>query len=113
IEVSVRLANGLQVPSNPETVLFVYALKSGQAMPVLATRLDLQALPTTLKLTNAMALQSGTDLADYSALDIVAHVAKAGTPKQNRGDLVGKVNSVSVAAKEVVDLVIDRIVSGQ
>ena len=113
IEVSVRLANGLQMPSNPETVLFVYALKSGQAMPVLATRLDLQALPTTLKLTNAMALQPGTDLADYSALDIVAHVAKAGTPKQNSGDLVGQVNSVSVAAKEVVDLVIDRIVSGQ
>jgi len=43
----------------------------------------------------------------------VAHMAKAGTPKQNTGDLVGKVNSVSVAAKEVVDLVIDRIVSGQ
>ena len=113
IEVDVRLANGLQVPSNPATVVFVYALHAGQAMPVLATRLDPQSLPTTLQLTNAMALQPGTNLADYSALDIVAHIATAGTPKQKPGDLVGKVNSVSVAAKEVVDLVIDRIVSGR
>ncbi|MDP6968119.1 MAG: c-type cytochrome biogenesis protein CcmI [Gammaproteobacteria bacterium] len=113
IEVSVRLANGLQVPSDPATVLFVYALKAGQSMPVLATRIDPHTLPTTLQLTNAMVLLPDTNLADFAQLDIVAHMAKAGTPKQNTGDLVGKVNSVSVAAKEVVDLALDRIVSGQ
>jgi hypothetical protein len=82
-------------------------------MPVLAARIDPHTLPTTLQLTNAMVLLPDTNLADFAQLDIVAHMAKAGTPKQNTGDLVGKVNSVSVAAKEVVDLALDRIVSGQ
>ncbi|HCH25254.1 MAG TPA: hypothetical protein DE179_13265, partial [Oceanospirillaceae bacterium] len=63
--------------------------------------------------TNAMALQPGTDLANYAQLDIVAHVAKAGTPGQKAGDIVGQVNAVSVAAKEVVDLAIDQIIAGQ
>jgi cytochrome c-type biogenesis protein CcmH len=113
IEVEVRLANGIQVPTSPNAVLFVYAREAGQRMPLLATRLDPQSLPLRVSLTNAMALQPNTDLADYAELDIVAHIAKAGTPGQKNGDLVGQVNTVSVAAKEVVDLAIDRIIAGQ
>ena len=113
IELTVRLANGLQVPTNPEAVLFVYARPVGQAMPLLATRLDPSTLPLRLQLNNTMALLPDTNLADYTELEVVAHIAKAGTPPQINGDLVGQVNSVSVAAQEVVDLVINRIVSGQ
>jgi cytochrome c-type biogenesis protein CcmH len=113
IQVSVRLANGLRLPASEQAVLFVYARQAGQRMPLLATRLDPQSLPVKLTLTNAMALQPGTDLANYDLLDIVAHVATAGTPGQKAGDLVGQVNAVSVAAKEVVDLAIDQIIAGQ
>jgi len=113
IEVNVRLANGLQLPSSEQAVLFVYARQAGQRMPLLATRLDPQALPVSISLNNTMALQPGTDLSNYEQLDIVAHVAKAGTPGQKAGDLAGQVNAVSVTAKEVVDLVIDQIISGQ
>ena len=113
IQVSVRLANGLRLPNSEQSVLFVYARQAGQRMPLLATRLDPQSLPVKITLTNAMALQPSTDLANYDQLDIVAHVAKAGTPGQKAGDLVGQVNAVSVAAKEVVDLAIDQIIAGQ
>ncbi|HCH25253.1 MAG TPA: c-type cytochrome biogenesis protein CcmI, partial [Oceanospirillaceae bacterium] len=65
IQVSVRLANGLQLPNSEQAVLFVYARQAGQRMPLLATRLDPQSLPVTVTLTNAMALQPGTDLANY------------------------------------------------
>ncbi|MCP4790485.1 MAG: c-type cytochrome biogenesis protein CcmI [Gammaproteobacteria bacterium] len=113
INVEVRLVNGLQVPSNEEAVLFVYAREAGQRMPLLATKLDPRSLPIKLRLTNAMALLPNIDLANYAQLDIVAHIAKSGQPGQQGGDLVGQVTGVSVVAKEVVDLAIDRILPSQ
>jgi cytochrome c-type biogenesis protein CcmH len=113
IEVAIRLATGLVVPNAPNAVLFVYAREAGQRMPLLAARLNPNDLPMTITLDNSMALQQGTDLANYDKLDVVAHIAKEGVPGQKAGDMVGQVLAVSITSEEVVDLAIDRILSGQ
>ena len=113
IDVAIRLATGLVVPNAPNAVLFVYAREAGQRMPLLAARLNPNDLPMTVTLDNSMALQQGTDLANYEHLDVVAHIAKEGVPGQKPGDMVGQVLAVSINQQEVVDLAIDRILSGQ
>lgn len=113
IKVAIRLATGLLAPDAPNAVLFVYAREAGQRMPLLAARLNPSDLPMTVSLDNSLALQQGTDLANYKQLDVFAHIAKQGTPGQQAGDMVGQVLAVSVASQEVVDLAIDQIIAAK
>ncbi len=111
LSVNVRLANGLSLPASNKAVLFVYARLAGQKMPLLAARLGVDVLPNSIVLNDSMALQPDVDLAQYPVMELVAHVAAAGVPGQQPGDLIGMIQEVSVAQAKVVDLVIDQIVT--
>ena len=115
LPIKVSLANGLALPASPQAVLFVYARESDQGMPLFATKLNPRELPLDMLLTDSMALQEGTRLADYKTLNISAHVAIAGVPGQKSGDLVGQVLAVVIdgietsTENETVYLTIDQI----
>ena len=115
LPIKVSLANGLALPTSPQAVLFVYARESDQGMPLFATKLNPRELPLDVLLTDSMALQEGTRLADYKTLNISAHVAMIGVPGQKSGDLVGQVLGVVIddvdtgAENKTVYLTIDQI----
>ncbi|MBT3437018.1 MAG: c-type cytochrome biogenesis protein CcmI [Oceanospirillaceae bacterium] len=109
IAVTVNLVNGLQLPASDHAVLFVYAKQAGRPMPLFATKLDANNLPLNLTLTDAMALQTGTRIGDYQTLDVMAHVALAGVPGRQSGDLVSHSITVVVGSTSKVDLTIDQI----
>lgn len=111
ISLNVAIANGLGLPSIPSATLFVYAKQGNEAMPLFAAKLDPADLPITLVLTDAMALQKGTRLADFESLNLSAHIALAGVPGQKPGDYVSQVLPVNLAQSkgEKLDLTIDQI----
>ena len=109
IAVTVNLVNGLQLPASEHAVLFVYAKQAGRPMPLFATKLDPNNLPLNLTLTDAMALQTGTHIGDYQSLDVMAHVALAGVPGRQAGDLVSQSITVLIGDDSKVDLTIDQI----
>jgi cytochrome c-type biogenesis protein CcmH len=115
LPIKVSLANGLALPATPQAVLFVYARESDQGMPLFAIKLNPTELPLDVLLTDSMALQQGTRLADYKTLNISAHVAIAGVPGQKAGDLVSQtlavvIDGVGVGAEnKTVYLTIDQI----
>jgi len=111
LPIRVSLANGLSIPTSSQAVLFVYAKELDQPMPLFAIKLNPSDLPLDVVLTDAMALQQGTKLADFKTLNLNAHVAMAGVPGQKAGDLVSKtlVIDVAEAGEEQVYLTIDQI----
>jgi cytochrome c-type biogenesis protein CcmH len=109
IAVTVNLVNGLQLPTSDHAVLFVYAKQAGRPMPLFATKLDPNNLPLNLTITDAMALQAGTHIGDYETLDVMAHVALAGVPGRQAGDLVSPSMTVLIGNDSKVDLTIDQI----
>ena len=111
VPIKVSLANGLSIPELSQAVLFVYAKQATQGMPLFAIKLDPSNLPLDVLLTDAMALQQGTRLADYKTLNISAHVAMAGVPGKKAGDLVSQTLAVTLASTDSgkVYLTIDQI----
>ena len=111
LPIRVSLANGLSIPTSSQAVLFVYAKELDQPMPLFAIKLNPSDLPLDVVLTDAMALQQGTKLADFKTLNLSAHVAMAGVPGQKAGDLVSKTLVIDVAesSEEQVYLTIDQI----
>jgi cytochrome c-type biogenesis protein CcmH len=115
LPIKVTLANGLSVPKSEQAVLFVYANQAERGMPLFATKLNPKDLPLDLLLTDAMALQGGTRLADYKTLNLSAHIAMAGVPGKKPGDLVSQTLVVTLADigagtdSKTVHLTIDQI----
>jgi cytochrome c-type biogenesis protein CcmH len=109
LPIKVSLANGLSIPGSQQAVLFVYAKQAERAMPLFATKLNPGNLPLDVLLTDAMALQKGTRLADYQTLNLSAHIAMAGVPGQKPGDLVSQTLVVTIAEDKTVYLTIDQI----
>ena len=111
VPIKISLANGLSIPESSKAVLFVYAKQATQGMPLFAIKLNPNNLPLDVLLTDAMALQQGTRLADYETLNLSAHVAMAGVPGKKAGDLVSQTLAVTVSRGdgEKVYLTIDQI----
>ena len=111
VPIKISLANGLSIPESSKAVLFVYAKQATQGMPLFAIKLNPNNLPLDVLLTDAMALQQGTRLADYETLNLSAHVAMAGVPGKKAGDLVSQTLAVTVSSGdgEKVYLTIDQI----
>ena len=115
LAVTVSLSNGLVIPESNQAVLFVYAQKGGQGMPLFATKLNPNNLPLDVLITDAMALQASTRLADYKTVNLRAHIALAGVPGQKSGDLVSQVLTVAIDTEDTgvenktVYLTIDQI----
>ena len=111
LTVNIRLAKGLQMPTDSRATLFVYARAKGEKIPLLAAKLKMDKLPQEVVLNDSMAMREGIDFTQYKTLELVAHIATAGVPGQKPGDLIGIINEVSVAKREVIDLLIDQIIT--
>jgi cytochrome c-type biogenesis protein CcmH len=91
VKVRVRVASALleRVPQNAP--LFVFVRRIGAAGPPLAAkRLDAR-FPQEVRLTTADSMIAGVGFADQEQVEVVARIARSGSPTAQSGDLVGRV----------------------
>lgn len=77
IEVSVALAAGLSVPNNHTVFVFARA-HQGPPMPLAITRFTVADLPSTVSLSESMAMMPGMSLADFDQVEVVARISARG-----------------------------------
>ena len=77
-------------------------------MPLAAARLTVADLPASITLDDSMAVAPMAKLSGAEQVNLVARVAKAGTPEPKVGDLQGTLGPFPVTHQETIHLVISE-----
>jgi cytochrome c-type biogenesis protein CcmH len=109
VRVAVKLDPTLAAKVQPGEPLFVSAREPGiPGPPIAALRLTTDQIGQTVVLSDANSMIQGRDLSSVSDVEIVAHVAFAGTPALSSGDLIGRVVQKKGGAEDV-EVVISQV----
>jgi cytochrome c-type biogenesis protein CcmH len=106
--VQVTVTLGARLAGGPPAPLFVFVRRAGEGGPPLAAkRLD-GHFPQSVTLTAADAMIPGRSFSAGQEVQVVARLARSGTPTGARGDPFGQV-TYRVGKDGVVNLVIDQL----
>ena len=110
LPVKVSLAPALKGKLQPGDTLFVYArAEQGPPMPLAVARLDAAHLPTTVELTDAMAMAPSMKLSSVPRVFVGARISHSGQAIGQAGDLEGDAGVVPVDRREPVAVLIDTV----
>nr|WP_250887296.1 MULTISPECIES: hypothetical protein [unclassified Rhodanobacter] len=110
LQVQVTLAPALKDKLAPGDALFVYArAENGPPMPLAVAKLDPAQLPTTVTLTDAMAMTPAFRLSSVERVFVGARISHSGQPVAQPGDLEGDAGVVAVDHKTPVKISIDKV----
>ena len=110
LQVQVALAPALKGKLAPGDALFVYArAENGPPMPLAVAKLDPAQLPTTVTLTDAMAMTPAFKLSSVERVFVGARISHSGQPVAQPGDLEGDAGVVAVDRKTPVKISIDKV----
>jgi cytochrome c-type biogenesis protein CcmH len=110
LQVQVALAPALKDKLAPGDALFVYArAENGPPMPLAVAKLDPALLPTTVTLTDAMAMTPAFKLSSVERVFVGARISHSGQPVAQPGDLEGDAGVVAVERKTPVKISIDKV----
>lgn len=110
LQVQVALAPALKDKLAPGDALFVYArAENGPPMPLAVAKLDPAQLPTTVTLTDAMAMTPAFKLSSVERVFVGARISHSGQPVAQPGDLEGDAGVVAVERKTPVKISIDKV----
>ncbi len=110
LQVQISLAPALKAKLSAGDTLFVYArAPSGPPMPLAVAKLDAQALPASVTLTDAMAMTPQRRLSSVPQAFVGARISHSGQAIAQAGDLEGDAGVVPVDGKQPVSIVIDRV----
>lgn len=91
IPVTLHLAKSLQRNLPKHAYLMVFAkAKSGSQMPLAILKQPLAGLPTSIRLTDKMAITPSETLNDYHQVIVIARISKTGQARPLAGDLQGQ-----------------------
>ncbi|MDD1616046.1 MAG: cytochrome c-type bioproteinis protein CcmH, partial [Methylococcaceae bacterium NSP1-2] len=111
IDVQVSLAPELQNQTSPTDTVFIYAQAlSGPQMPLAIVRKQVSDLPLSVSLTDAQAMTPAMKLSNFTDVKLLARISKSGNAMKQAGDLIGVLESVTVADKTRHTLVINSVV---
>jgi cytochrome c-type biogenesis protein CcmH len=111
LKVRVALAPSLAGRVPPGTAVFVFARAvKGPPMPLAVARLQVKDLPTTVTLSDGMAMSPSARLSNFHTVMLGARVSRSGQALPKSGDLQGSVGPIKVDNKGVTDLTIDHTV---
>jgi cytochrome c-type biogenesis protein CcmH len=108
VHVNVTLSPKLSANLPAGAPLFVFVRDPKQPGPPLAVKRLSNRFPQTVELTSADAMVPGRELTDGQQVQVVARIARSGTPTAQSGDPFGEVG-YQVGRDKVVDIVIDRL----
>jgi cytochrome c-type biogenesis protein CcmH len=110
LQVQVALAPALKDKLAPGDALFVYArAENGPPMPLAVAKLDPARLPTTVTLTDAMAMTPAFKLSSVERVFVGARISHSGQPVAQPGDLEGDAGVVAVERKTPIKISIDKV----
>lgn len=110
LQVQVALAPALKDKLAPGDVLFVYArAENGPPMPLAVAKLDPSQLPTTITLTDAMAMTPAMRLSSVTRVFVGARISRSGQPIAQPGDLEGDAGVVAVDSRTPIKISIDKV----
>lgn len=110
LQVQVALAPALKDKLAAGDVLFVYARSpDGPPMPLAVAKLDPTNLPTTVTLTDAMAMTPAFKLSSVAQVFVGARISHSGQPVAQPGDLEGDAGVVAVDSKTPIKISIDKV----
>lgn len=111
LKVRVSLAHKLVGRVGPQTTVFVFARAAkGPAMPLAVVRLKVKDLPTTVTLSDSMAMSPVARLSNFHSVMLAARVSPSGQPLPKSGDLQGSTGPVKVGGTGTANLTIDQVV---
>ena len=91
-------------------IVFVYArAENGPPMPLAVAKLDASQLPTSVTLTDAMAMTPSMKLSSVPRVFIGARITHSGQPIAQPGDLEGDAGIVAVDSKTPITISIDKV----
>jgi cytochrome c-type biogenesis protein CcmH len=108
VRVTVKLAPALGAAVPPSMPLFVIVRDPKQPGPPLAVKRLSSQFPQTVELTTADSMIAGRSFAADQQVEVVARIARSGSPLGGTGDPVGQV-AYHVGRDGLVDVVIDRL----
>lgn len=91
IRLSVSVSPALQSRVNAAVPLFVFARRPAGGPPLAAVRKSAADLPLVLDISDANAMMQGIKISDQQELVLVARLSMSGSPREQSGDLFGKV----------------------
>jgi len=110
LEVTVTIAPEALEDSAPQQTVFVYArAMQGPPMPLAVARTTVGEgeVPTTVELSNAMAMMPELSLSSFDRVRIGARISSTGSATPKAGDWFGEVSDVSATDGTAVSVVID------
>ena len=110
LQVQVSLAPALKSQVVAGDTLFVYArAENGPPMPLAVAKLDASQLPTSVTLTDAMAMTPALKLSSVTHVFVGARISHSGQPIAQSGDLEGDAGVVAVDSKTPIKISIDKV----
>ncbi|OOG38192.1 hypothetical protein [Rhodanobacter sp. C05] len=110
LQVQVTLASALKSKVAASDTLFVYArAENGPPMPLAVAKLDASQLPTSVTLTDAMAMTPAMKLSSVTHVFVGARISHSGQPIAQPGDLEGDAGIVAVDSKTPITISIDKV----
>ena len=113
ITVTVTLNEELKTKANPSDTLFIYArAANGPKMPISLARFTVADLPTTVTLTEDMAMMQNLTLSAFDQVQTLARISKSGQAITQPGDLIAEASLVDFtkSPNASVSLTINSIV---
>lgn len=111
VAIQVSLAPELQKQTSPSDTVFVYAqATSGPQMPLAIVRKQVKELPLAVSLDDSLAMTPDMKLSKFTTVKLLARVSKSGGAMKQAGDLIGVLESITVANKTRHTLVINSVV---
>ena len=105
ITVSVSLSEELRSRTNPDDTLFVYArAANGPKMPISLARFTVADLPTTVILTEDMAMMQNLTLSAFDQVQTLARISKSGQAITQPGDFIAQAASVDFTKSSNVNV---------
>ncbi|MFC5743503.1 tetratricopeptide repeat protein [Dyella tabacisoli] len=110
LQVQVALAPALKDKLGAGDTLFIYArAEQGPPMPLAVVRMQADALPATVTLTDAMAMTPQLKLSSVPRVFVGARISKSGQPIAQPGDLEGNAGVIDVNSKTPIKISIDKV----
>ncbi|MDD2064937.1 c-type cytochrome biogenesis protein CcmI [Pseudomonas sp. 25571] len=106
LTVRVELAAALKDKVKPDDTVFIFARASnGPPMPLAAKRVTVAQLPIEVELSDADAIMPQMKLSDFTEVQLVARVSRAGQP--THGEWIGQGSPLATATQATQHLTID------
>jgi cytochrome c-type biogenesis protein CcmH len=110
LQVQVTLTPALKDKLLPGDTLFVYArADKGPPMPLAVAKVDASRLPTSVTLTDAMAMTPAMRLSSVTRVFVGARISHSGQPIAQSGDMEGDAGVVDVDRKAPITISIDKV----